>query len=143
MPHGPCPVVPSCNFLAQVCISAPISESVQKIFRGEPMHVFISRHLSEICLLASHACCGSCWLLACKCLTLPCPVLAACKALVPDHESLVSWPLPPQPCAVIAGTRDFEWFNPECWIAKMLHALPGALSSPNGSVLLVLFSIDS
>ncbi|KAK9839395.1 hypothetical protein WJX84_009770 [Apatococcus fuscideae] len=50
---------------------------------------------------------------------------AACRALVPDHETLTTWPLPPQPCAVIAGTRSFEWFNPECWIAKMLNALPG------------------
>ncbi|KAK9831073.1 hypothetical protein WJX74_002307 [Apatococcus lobatus] len=57
----------------------------------------------------------------------------ACRALVPDHETLTAWPLPPQPCAVIAGTRGFEWLNPECWIAKVLHALPGP---SDGTVLL-------
>lgn len=38
-----------------------------------------------------------------------------------------AWPLPPQPCGVIAGTRSLSWSNPTSWIVSMFRLLPGAM----------------
>mmetsp|Transcript_29929 Transcript_29929/g.53569 ORF Transcript_29929/g.53569 Transcript_29929/m.53569 type:complete len:265 (-) Transcript_29929:93-887(-) len=35
------------------------------------------------------------------------------------------WPMPPQPCVVIAGTRRLCWSNPTSWFTWLMRLLPG------------------